>query len=149
MARGSDGAESWRAPELEHRRYRADLGIYDTLYYGLMASKAQTAGEAPRFEIWFGSHYGGTKPRHYATAKSDNGSRPLQNLRQATERCQEFANLTSACVYHDSASMVISREQLENAKNLGLKFVLSSGSEDYETIELPAHYVQGFLDAVR
>ncbi len=137
----------WRAPELEVSHYRISIGGYDTLSYGLFASKREP-GAAPGFELWFSSHNGGA-PRHYSVIKSADGSRrPLANPRHLTERCQEFSNLTNACLYHDSASVELSREELENARNLGMKFILSSGQEDYEHIDLPAQYIQGFLQAI-
>lgn len=137
----------WRSPELKASHYRAAIGGYNTLEYGLAAIQP-TPGAPVTYELWFNSHNGGNA-RHYVIIRYPDGSRhPLQNLKHSTERCQEFSNLTNACLYHDSGTVGLSKEDLENAKNIGMKLTLSSGEEDYEQLELPAHYVLGFLEAV-
>ncbi len=139
----------WRGPELEHRHYRTDLGGYDILSYGLMATKGTVANSVPHFQFWFSSHNGG-KDRHYSIIRlADGSAKPMESQHHNSERCQEFANMTNACIYHDSGVVRFTRDELENAKNLGLKFHLSSGSENYEPIELPSRYIQGFLEAIR
>jgi hypothetical protein len=140
---------SWRAPDLEVRHYRVTIGGFDTINYWLVASKPQRAQREPVFELWIDSNYGGSL-RHYAAIKFANGSsRALVGHRHAVERCQEFSNMVNACIYQDSASVEISRTELDNAQRDGLKLTLSSGSEDYEHIDLPANYIQGFLQAVQ
>jgi hypothetical protein len=137
----------WRAPELEVRHYRVAIGGYDTLYYGLIAIKPNASQDETVFELWIKSNYGGAL-RHYNNVKLADGSmRTLGHQQHSVERCQEFSNMTNACIYWDSARMDFSRQDMEAAQQQGLKITLSSGSEDYEKIDLPANYIQGLLQA--
>lgn len=138
----------WRAPELEQRHYRVTIGGYDAIYYGLMAYWQNGAQGGPVFKLWIKSNNGG-RARHYKIIKlAGGGERPLLDYRHSVERCQEFSNMTNACIYWDSASAEFSRHELEQARQLGLRLMLSSGSEDYERIDVPGSYLQGFLQAV-
>jgi hypothetical protein len=52
-------------------------------------------------------------------------------------------------LFHDRASLNLSLPELEAARLKGLGLTLSSGMQDYETIDLPANYIQEFLQAVQ
>ena len=68
-------------------------------------------------------------------------------VRHDTERCQFFNSMVYSCLYHDRASLVLSESELVAARINGIQFTLSSGKKDYESIVLPANYIQGFLQA--
>lgn len=139
----------WRAPELQIRHYRASFSGFDTTYYRLVASKARVTEEHPVYGLWIIADYGG-KPRQYAYLKLPDGSnRPLKDQKHAVERCQEFSNMVSACLYKDSAAAEFTRSELEKARDSGLTLIPNSGTEDYETLDFPPHYLQGFLQAVK
>jgi hypothetical protein len=55
--------------------------------------------------------------------------------------------MMSSCLYRDLFSLNLSRSDLENARTSGLQILLTSGKQDYERINLPANYIQGFLKA--
>jgi hypothetical protein len=95
------------------------------------------------------AHYGGTL-RHYDAIKfADGSSRPVGFHSHDTERCQFFNNMVYACLFRDRASLELSRSELEAARFKGLKLTLNSDKQGYESIDLPANYIQGFLQAVQ
>ena len=79
----------------------------------------------------------------------DGSSRQTVNHRHETERCQYFNNMVYSCLYHDRASLELSKSELDAARLKGLQLTLSSGSQDYESIVLPANYIQGFLQTIQ
>ena len=58
-------------------------------------------------------------------------------------------NLVYACLFRDRASFELSRTELDAAQLTGLNLSLYSDQQDYESIDLPANYIQGFLQAVQ
>lgn len=140
----------WRAPELDQRHYRPDISGYDTLAYGLMATKGIGNESVAHFEFWFSSHNAAKEDRHYSLIRfADGRSKPIEKLQHNTERCQEFSNMTNACIFHDSGIVRLSRAELENVKTLGLKFHLGSDADNFESIEIPPNYIQGLLEDVK
>lgn len=138
---------AWSGPELQVSHYRTLFYGYDKVYYRLLAKKPPTGGVV--YQLWIDAHYGGDI-RHYAAFKFANGSsRPAVGQRHDTERCQLFNNMVSACLFHDQASLELSPSDLDAARLDGLRLTLGSGSQDYETIDLPANYIQGFLAAIQ
>ena len=60
-----------------------------------------------------------------------------------------FNSMVYSCLYHDRASFKFSHTELVAARMKELQLTLSSGKQDYESIVLPANYIQGFLQAVQ
>jgi hypothetical protein len=142
-------ARIWSAPELSVQHYRTLFYGYDTVYYRLIASQAN-AGEQPlQFALDIDAQYGGNE-RHYQLARlAYGGALPSQHLRHETLRCQFFNNLVSSCLFRDRAEVVLTRAELEAARQSGLVLTLAAANADYEQIDLPAAYVDGFLRAVQ
>ena len=93
----------------------------------------------------FDADYGGDL-RHYDAVKfADDSSRQTVNHRHHIERCQFFNSMFYSCLYHDRASFKFSHTELVAARMKELQLTLSSGKQDYESIVLPANYIQGFL----
>jgi len=137
----------WRSPSLQVSHYRTLFYGYDSVYYWLVARKSPKGGAL--YEMSIAADYGGDL-RHYDAVKfADGSSCPTGSHRHDTERCQFFNSLVYACLFHDWASLNLSLPELEAARLKGLRFTLSSGKQDYETIDLPANYIQGFLQAVQ
>lgn len=140
---------AWFGPEMEQRRYRTLFYGYDVVYYRLAAQKPPGSSAIPTYRLLIDAHYGGNL-RHYDLAKfADGSSRATADRQHTAERCQFFNNLIYACLFRDRAGLSLSRSELEHARTGGLQLVLSSGTQDYERIDLPANYIQGFLQAVR
>jgi hypothetical protein len=137
----------WRSPSLQVSHYRTLFYGYDSVYYWLVARKSPKGGAL--YEMSIAADYGGDL-RHYDAVKSaDGSSRQTVNHRHDTERCQFFNSMVYSCLYHDRASLELPQSELEAARLKGLHLTLSSGKQDYETIDLPANYIQGFLQVVQ
>ena len=133
----------WRGPVLQVRHYRTLFYGYDSVDYWLVARKSPTQSDL--YELLIRADYGG-ELRHYDTVKfADGSNRPTINRQHNTERCQFFNNLVYACLFVDQVSVELSQAELVTAKAKGLGLTLSSGMQDYESIDLPAQYLQGFL----
>lgn len=138
---------AWRSPSLQVSHYRTLFYGYDSVYYWLVARKSPKGGAL--YEMSIAADYGGDL-RHYDAVKfADGSSRLTGSHRHDTERCQFFNSLVYACLFHDRASLELSQSELEAAQLKGLRLTLSSGKQDYKTIDLPANYTQGFLQAVQ
>jgi len=138
---------AWRGPTMQVRHYRTLFYGYDSVYYWLVARKSPKGGAL--YEMSIAADYGGDL-RHYDAVKSADGSiRPMVNQQHDTERCQFFNSMVYSCLYHDRASLELSESELVAARFKGLRLTLSSGKQDYETIDLPANNIQGFLQAVQ
>jgi len=136
-----------RGPALRLSHYRTLFYGYDSVDYWLNALKS-LAGSV-EYEMSIDADYGGDL-RHYDAVKfADGSSRQTLNHRHDTERCQFFNSMVYSCLYHDRASLDLSPPELEAARLKGLRLTLSSGKQDYETIDLPANYIEGFLQAVQ
>ena len=137
----------WRGPALRVSHYRTLFYGYDSVDYWLNARKS-LAGSV-KYEMSFDADYGGDL-RHYDAVKfADGSSHQTINHRHDTERCQFFNNMVYSCLYHDRASLVLSESELVAARINGIQFTLGSGKKDYESIVLPANYIQGFLQAIQ
>jgi hypothetical protein len=137
----------WHGPALRVSHYRTLFYGYDSVDYRLNASKS--IASSLKYEMSIDADYGGDL-RHYDAVKfADGSSRQTVNHRHETERCQFFNSLVYACLFHDRASLELSRSELEATQLKGLRLTLSSDKQDYESIDLPANYVQGFLQAVQ
>jgi hypothetical protein len=75
----------------------------------------------------------------------DGQSRPLSHQRHIAERCQLFNSLISSCIYQDLLSLDLAAADLAQARQTGLHLQLASATLRYETLDLPANYIQGFL----
>ena len=145
----TDGKQfQWLAPELQVSHYRTLFYGYDSIYYRLVAQKPSAADAGYQYQVSIDAHYGGSLRHYDAIRFADGSSRKLGFHSHDTERCQFFNNLVYACLFRDRASLELSRSELEAARLTGLKPTLYSDQQDYETIDLPANYIQGFLQAV-
>jgi hypothetical protein len=136
---------TWFAPELHKSQYRTLFFGYDTLDYRLAAPEAPDSNS---FRLIIKANYGGNI-RHYDFAKgADEASHAINLLQHDTERCQLFNSMISSCLYQDRFSLTLSRSDLEQARVSGLQLLLTSKSQSYEHIDVPATYIQGFLKAV-
>jgi hypothetical protein len=137
----------WRGPALRVSHYRTLFYGYDSVDYWLNARKSPSG--SVKYEMSIDADYGGDL-RHYDAVKFGYGSsRQTLNHRHDTERCQFFNSLVYSCLYHDRASLEISKSELDDARLKGLQLTLSSGTQDYESIVLPANYIQGFIQAIQ
>jgi hypothetical protein len=57
--------------------------------------------------------------------------------------------MVNGCLYRDRGAVVLSSEQLAAGRQAGLTLILSSADKDYESLDLPAQYIQGLLSAVQ
>lgn len=64
------------------------------------------------------------------------------------ERCQIFNSLMSSCLYQDRFSLNLSRSELELGLVKGIQLSLRSETQEYEALDLPSNYIQGFLNAI-
>ncbi|MDD2658430.1 MAG: hypothetical protein PHY54_01960 [Methylococcales bacterium] len=135
---------AWLAPYLHLSHYRTLFYGYDTVDYRLAAPETTANGG---FRLLIDASYGGNL-RHYDLARfPDLSTRVISHRQHDVERCQLFNYMISSCLYRDLFSLDLSRSDLENARTSGLQILLSSGKQDYERINLPANYIQGFLKA--
>lgn len=138
----------WIAPELHISHYRTLFYGYDTIDYRLAAKKYSTTSLSDNFALLVDVHYGGNV-RHYEVANMpDSASREVNNRQHDVERCQIFNSLISSCLYRDRFSLAFSRVELERAREDGLHFILASKTQNYERLDLPPNYIQGFLKAI-
>jgi hypothetical protein len=139
---------TWFAPELHLSHYRILFYGYDTIDYRLAASEYPDTKTNDGFRLLIDANYGGNI-RHYNFAKlADESTRVSNHYQHDTVRCQIFNSLISSCLYRDRFSLNLSRSDLENARVAGLQLLLTSGAQDYERIDLPPNYIQGFLKAM-
>ena len=139
----------WVAPELQVRRYRLKFAGYDTVYYYLYEVKPTLDAADLHLRVHIDANYGGTV-RHYDQAKfADGVISQTQHLQHDVVRCQLFGNMVDACLFRDRGDIELSKAELEAGRINGLSFALSSASDEgYEHLDLPAAYIDGFLQAL-
>ena len=138
----------WFAPELHVSHYRTLFYGYDTVDYRLAAPGHPENKPNPAFRLLVDAHYGGNV-RHYDFVKMpDASTRGVVNGQHDTERCQIFNSLISSCLYRDLFGLNLTRSELESGLAIGIKVLLRSETQEYETLDLPSNYIQGFLMAV-
>ncbi len=138
----------WFAPELHVSHYRTLFYGYDTVDYLLAASEHPENKANLGFRLLVDAHYGGNL-RHYDFAKMpDASTREVSNKQHDAERCQIFNSLISSCLYRNRFSLNLSRPELELGLVKGIQLLLRSESQEYETLDLPSNYIQGFLKAI-
>jgi len=139
----------WVAPELQVRRYRLQFAGFDTVYYYLYEVKPSPYAADLHLRLHIDANYGGVV-RHYDQAKlPDGGVSQTQRLSHDVVRCQLFSNMVDACLFRDRGDIELSRAELEAGRINGLSLALSSASaKDYERLDLPAAYIDGFLQAL-
>jgi hypothetical protein len=138
----------WFAPELHVSHYRTLFYGYDTVDYRLAAPEHPGAKINNGFRLLVDAHYGGNV-RHYNFVKMpDASTREVSHKQHDAERCQIFNSLISSCLNRDRFSLNLSKSELELGQTNGIKILLRSEMQEYETLDLPSHYIQGFLKAV-
>jgi len=143
-----DEGLTWFAPELFISHYRTLFYGYNTIEYRLAASEHPESKINDSFQILINVNYGG-KVRHYDFARfTDLSTRPIKQHNHAVVRCEIFNYMTSSCLYSGKFSINLSRSDLEKAHLSGLQLLLASTVQQYELIDLPANYIQGFLKAL-
>ncbi len=139
---------TWFAPELKVSNYRTLFYGYDTVEYRLAGSEDTKKQMNDGFRLLIEAKYGGNV-RHYTFARlSDGSTHEIINYQHDTEQCKIYNSLISSCLYRDRFSIKLSRSDLENAGAVGLKLFLTSGEQNYESIDLPSNYIHGFLKAI-
>jgi hypothetical protein len=78
----------------------------------------------------------------------DTSTRGVVHEQHDTERCQIFNSLISSCLYRDRFDLKLSQLELESGLANGIKVLLRSETQEYEVLDLPSNYIQGFLMAV-
>jgi hypothetical protein len=140
------------APDLNVQHFRVAFYGYNTVSYHLAAVKDNQSSSL-NYQLQFDAKYGivGTYyVRHYDVAKFQNGVlTPTTQLRHDALSCQVYGDMVNGCLFRDRANVVISAEQLEAGRQSGLTLILGSADKDYETLDLPAQYIDGFLKAVQ
>ncbi|MDD5494103.1 MAG: hypothetical protein PHG36_05475 [Dehalococcoidia bacterium] len=139
---------TWIAPELHASHYRTLFYGYDTVDYRLASNENAKTSAHDNFLVLFDARYGGDA-RHYEFAKIPGTPiRELSDYQHDAERCQIFNSLISSCLYRDRFSLVLSRAELERTRDTGLQFSLASKTRDFERLDLPPNYINGFLNAI-
>jgi hypothetical protein len=139
---------SWFAPELHISHYRTLFYGYDTLDYRLTAPVFSENKTNDSFRLLIEANYGGDQ-RHYDFARlADESTRGINLQQHRTERCQIFNSMISSCLYRDRFSLTLSRSELEKERVLGIQLLLASSKQQYERLDLPSNYIQGFLKAI-
>ncbi len=138
----------WFSPMLQVSRWRTRFCCYDTLYYRLAAGEPK-ASTARVYRLLIIAHYGGDIRRYDIVTFPDSSSRFTEGRRHEIERCQFFNSLIYACLFRNHAYVDLSGSELESAQENGLRLTLSSKTRDYETVDLPANFIRGFLAAVK
>ncbi|MCI0653089.1 MAG: hypothetical protein L0Y39_01230 [Methylococcaceae bacterium] len=138
----------WFSPVLQVSRWRTRFCCYDRVYYRLSASDARESA-ARVYRLLINADYGG-EIRHYDVVRFPGAAtRFTKERRHEVERCQFFNSLIYACLFRDHVYVDLSRSELESGQSKGLQLKLGSRTRDYETIDLPANFIRGFLDAVK
>lgn len=146
LATPDDKGLAWFAPELHNSQYRTLFFGYDTLDYRLAAPEH---ADGNNISLLFNVNYGGNV-RHYDIAKAVEGtSHTIQQQKHHAVRCQLFNSLISSCLYEGQFSLTLSRSDLAQISKNGLQLQSINGSQRYEHIDLPAEYIQGFLNAIK
>ena len=139
----------WLGPSRQASRHRTLFFGHDTVSYRLAAWESGDPGKPVVYRLLVDASYGGAKPRHYDLARlADGSTRATLGRKHATERCQLFNSLVSACLFRDLAWLEFSRAELDAAGTEGLALTLASEAETYERVELTAADVRSLLDAV-
>ncbi len=139
---------TWFAPELHVSHYRTLFYGYDTVDYRLAAPEHPNNQANPGYRILVEAHYGGNV-RHYDFAKMpDASTHEVSHKQHDAERCQIFNSLISSCLYRDRFSLYLSMSKLESGLTNGIKLLFRSEKQEYETLDLPSNYIQGFLKAI-
>lgn len=138
-----DKGMAWFAPELHTSQYRVLFFGYDTLDYRLAAPEHS---DGDHVSLLFKVSYGGNF-RHYDIANAADGtSHAIKQQNHRAVRCQIFNSLISSCLYEGQFSLTLSRADLAQISKAGLQLQSIIGYQ-YEHIDLPVDYVQGFLNA--
>ncbi len=136
------GTSEWTGPALQMNQWRNQFYGYDTVSYHLFVRKrlgSRTYG------LHITADYGGNA-RHYKTAQfSGHFSHSTTDYRHEVGRCQFFNSLVYACLFRDRFNVPISASELVQGSATGLRFTLQSQTLNFETLDLPANYVRGFL----
>ena len=143
QATPDDKGLAWFAPELHTSQYRALFFGYDTLDYRLAAPEH---ADGDHVSLLFKVSYGGNI-RHYDIANAADGTRhAIKQQNHHAVRCQIFNSLILSCLYEGQFSLALSRADLAQISKAGLQLQSKNGYQ-YEHIDLPMDYVQGFLNA--
>ncbi len=140
----ADNGPTWQAPELVASRYRALFYGYDSVAYRLSAAQNQTAGQTEPYRILLDINYGAKQPRNYQISPAP----PINHTRQETVRCGVYNNFVSACLYRDRGYIELTAAELQAAASTGLNLQLQASDTQDLSMELPASYISGFLQAV-
>jgi len=139
---------AWFAPKLHISHYRTLFYGYDTVDYRLAAPEHPGNKASPGFRLLIEAHYGGNV-RHYDFVKMpDASTREVVHDQHDVERCQIFNSLISSCLYRDQFSLNLSQPELESGLANGIQLSFRSETLEYETLDLPSNYIQGFLTAI-
>jgi len=140
----------WSAPPLLVSHFRTRFYGYDTVDYHLSASQSGQSSSPTLYHLKVDANYGGL-PRHYDLAKSTNSSQyPAYKLRHETLRCQFFGDMQDACLYRDRLDFELSLAELEAGRHSGMTLTLASAdNKEYEQIDLPPAYIDGFLAVIQ
>ncbi|WP_347988088.1 hypothetical protein [Methylomonas sp. AM2-LC] len=140
------------APDLNVQQFRMAFYGYNTVSY-LLAAIKDDQSSGLNYQLQFDAKYGivGSRYiRHYDMAKMQNGVViPTTQLRHDALSCQMYGDMVNGCLFRDRANVAISLEQLQSGRQSGLTLILSSADKNYETLDLPAQYIDGFLIAVQ
>ena len=139
---------AWFAPKLHISHYRTLFYGYDTVDYRLAAPEHPGNKASPGFRLLIEANYGGNV-RHYDFVKMpDASTREVVHDQHDSERCQIFNSLISSCLYRDQFSLNLSQPELESGLANGIHLSFRSETLEYETLDLPSNYIQGFLTAI-
>jgi hypothetical protein len=149
-----DNSYTWKAPELLVRHFRVTYCGYDRVYYRLSAVKPADSAQELQFRLVIDANYGlntALKKMHdFNSVKFIDGSTlPITNVNHDVGRCQMFCEMYPACLYRDRADVELSLALLEASRHTGLVLTLASAEKDFEQLDLPAEYIDGFLQAVQ
>ena len=137
----NDNDPSLQGPELTASRYRALFYGYDSVAYRL---SAPASGQVSQFRLLLDINYGAKQARNYQITPAP----PIVHTRQESVRCGVYNNFVSACLYRDRGYIDLPAADVRAAADKGISFQLQAADAQDISMELPANYIQGFLQAV-
>jgi hypothetical protein len=142
-----EGYEILTAPELQTSHFRTLFYGYDTVYFRLRATKTERPSSKIFYQLLVDANYGGPVRQYKQARYIDGASYQSSKLDHDIIRCQFFGSMVNSCLYRDKAELTLESSVLEAGRRQGLSLTLGSQDGDYETIELPAQYIDRFLHA--
>jgi len=147
-AAGGQSGIAYQAPSLTQEHLQVNMGGEDILSYRL-SGHTDAAGKSVQHRLDVDSEYRAKHPAGYLAVRFNDGVlRSVANLKDESERCQEFNTMQSGCIFRDRFDFPLSAEELAAFAKTGFSARLVGKTGDLQKIELSPAYIQGYLKAV-